>query len=100
MKIDDINQALQDLQNKCRKLPKGLKDYKAFEDLSRLLSDFSETCPLLELMANKAMQMRHWERIESVTSHKFDIESENFLLRNVMEAPLLKAKEDIEVLLV
>ncbi len=97
MKIDDINQVLQDLQNKCKKLPKGLKDYQAFEDLSKLLSDFTETCPLLEMMSHKAMQQRHWERIEGVTGHKFDIESENFLLKNVMQAPLLKFKEDIEV---
>jgi len=51
-------------------------------------------------MANKAMQLRHWERISKITGHAFDVESDNFLLRNLMEAPLLKNKEDIEVLLV
>ena len=48
-------------------------------------------------MANKAMKERHWDRIATVTGHKFDVESENFLLRNIMEAPLLANKEDIEV---
>lgn len=48
-------------------------------------------------MANKAMKERHWDRIATVTGHKFDVESENFLLRNIMEAPLLENKEDIEV---
>ena len=48
-------------------------------------------------MANKAMKERHWDRIATVTGHKFDVESENFLLRNIMEAPLLEHKEDIEV---
>ena len=43
------------------------------------------------------MKDRHWERIANVTRHKFDVESENFLLRNIMEAPLLENKEDIEV---
>jgi len=61
------------------------------------LDDFNETCPLLEMMANKSMKPRHWERIANVTSHKFDIESDNFLLRDIMSAPLLKFKEDIEV---
>lgn len=46
------------------------------------------------------MQLRHWERISKITGHAFDVESDNFLLRNLMEAPLLKNKEDIEVLLV
>lgn len=48
-------------------------------------------------MANKAMKARHWDRIAALTGHTFDIESESFSLRNIMEAPLLKHKEDIEV---
>ncbi len=45
------------------------------------------------------MKPRHWERIANVTGHKFDIESDNFLLRDIMAAPLLKFKEDIEVII-
>ena len=40
---------------------------------------------------------RHWERIEKTTNCTFDVENENFQLRNIMEAPLLENKEDIEV---
>ena len=79
-------------------MPKGLKDWQAFIDLKQKIDDFSECCPLLEMMSNKAMQRRHWDRIAIVTGYTFDIESENFLLRHVMEAPLLKYKDDIEVL--
>ena len=43
------------------------------------------------------MMKRHWERIANVTSHNFDVENDNFQLRNIMEAPLLQNKEDIEV---
>jgi len=75
---------------RCRKLPKALKEWQAIDD-------FNETCPLLEQMANKAMMARHWERIANTTSHTFDVENEGFLLRNIMEAPLLQFKEDIEV---
>lgn len=82
---------------RCRKLPRALKDWQAFEDLRKTIDDFNESCPLLELMANKAMKLRHWERIAQVTGHTFDVESETFALRNIMEAPLLKHKEDIEV---
>ena len=41
------------------------------------------------------MMKRHWDRIAKQTEHPFDIENENFQLRNIMEAPLLKNKEDI-----
>ena len=49
------------------------------------------------MMANKAMKNRHWKKIGEITSHVFEVESETFLLKNIMEAPLLENKEDIEV---
>lgn len=45
------------------------------------------------------MLPRHWTRLSELTAHSFQVESESFSLRNIMEAPLLKNKEDIEVLM-
>lgn len=61
------------------------------------IEDFNQVCPLLERMSDKAMMDRHWKRIEDITGHKFDVESEGFQLRHVMDAPLLEHLEDIEV---
>ncbi|XP_019405170.1 PREDICTED: dynein heavy chain 8, axonemal [Crocodylus porosus] len=94
--IEKINAELLDFQNRCRKLPKGLKNWQAFLDLKKRIDNFSESCPLLEMMTNKAMKQRHWNRIAETTEHPFDVESDSFCLRNIMEAPLLKHKEDIE----
>lgn len=44
------------------------------------------------------MLLRHWTRLSEVTGHSFQVESESFSLRNIMEAPLLRHKEDIEVM--
>ena len=82
---------------RCRKLPKALKEWEAFNDLKKKIDDFNETCPLLEMMTNKAMLERHWKRMEELTGHTFDVEAESFQLRNIMEAPLLQYREDIEV---
>lgn len=49
------------------------------------------------MMTNKAMKQRHWDRISELTGTPFDVESDSFCLRNIMEAPLLKNKDDIEV---
>ncbi|XP_070701078.1 dynein axonemal heavy chain 8-like [Pempheris klunzingeri] len=94
--IEKINAELLEFQNRCRKLPKGLKDWQAFLDLKQTIDDFNESCPLLEMMANKSMMKRHWDRIANLTGHQFEVESSTFTLQNIMEAPLLKYKEDIE----
>ncbi|PSN47670.1 Dynein heavy chain 8 [Blattella germanica] len=94
--IESIKAELQDFQLRCRKLPKGMKDWPAFIDLKQKIDDFNETCPLLELMANKAMKDRHWKRLSKLTGYQFDVDSETFTLRNVMEAPLLKNKDEVE----
>lgn len=74
-----------------------MRDWPAYLDLKKKIDDFNDSCPLLELMANKAMKDRHWKRIEKVTKMTFDVESPTFTLRSVMEAPLLENKDDIEV---
>uniref|UniRef100_A0A8D0CSV5 Dynein, axonemal, heavy chain 5 n=1 Tax=Sander lucioperca TaxID=283035 RepID=A0A8D0CSV5_SANLU len=96
LNIEKINTELQDFQNRIRKLPKALKEWQAFRDLKKTIDDFTETCPLLYMMANKAMLSRHWTRLSELTGHSFHVESETFSLRNIMEAPLLQHKEDIE----
>ncbi|XP_064640332.1 dynein axonemal heavy chain 5-like isoform X2 [Lineus longissimus] len=94
--IEKINVELQDFQNRCRKLPRALKEWSAFEELKKTIDDFNDMVPLLELMANKAMKPRHWQRMAETTGHIFDVENENFTLRNILEAPILENKEDIE----
>ncbi|XP_040553568.1 dynein axonemal heavy chain 8 isoform X1 [Gallus gallus] len=94
--IEKINAELLDFQNRCRRLPKGLQTWQAFLDLKKKIDDFSESCPLLEMMTDKAMKPRHWNRIAEVTGHQFDVESDSFCLRNIMEAPILQNKDDIE----
>ena len=39
--IEKINGDLVDFGNKCRKLPKGLKEYQAFNDLKQVLLIYS-----------------------------------------------------------
>ena len=64
--IEKINTELQEFQNRCRRLPKALREWEAFSDLKKTIDDFCEMLPLIEAMANKAMLPRHWECIAEV----------------------------------
>ena len=88
--IEDINNELLEFQNRCRKLPKALKEWPAFHALKKTIDDFNDICPLLELMSNKAMKLRHWERITKITGHHFDLEDNQLALKDIMEAPLMQ----------
>jgi dynein heavy chain len=85
-------------EGRCRRLPKGMKDWPAFIDLKKKIDDFSECCPLLEMMANKAMKERHWNKLEALLNVPLQVGEEWFKLRNLMDTPLLKYKDDIEVM--
>ncbi|EFN74803.1 Dynein heavy chain 8, axonemal [Camponotus floridanus] len=94
--IEAIETELADFQNKCRRLPKAMREWPAYIDLKKKIDDFNEMCPLLEMMANKAMKDRHWQKLSKLCQYFFDVESETFTLANVMQAPLLKYKDDVE----
>ncbi|KAG8306517.1 hypothetical protein J6590_045685 [Homalodisca vitripennis] len=94
--IEEIMAELTDFQNRCRKLPRGMKDWPAFIELKKKIDDFNEACPLLEMMANKSMKDRHWQRLEKLLNCPFDVDNDEFTLKNVMDAPLLKFKDDVE----
>jgi dynein heavy chain len=94
--IEAIQAEIQDFQLRCRKLPKGMSDWLAYKDLKKKIDNVNMTCPLLELMANKAMKDHHWQKISALTGYDFDVHSETFTLQNVMEAPLLESKDEIE----
>ena len=42
------------------------------------------------------MKYRHWQRIQQITGFTFDLERPGFCLKDILEAPLLPNKEDIE----
>ncbi|CAL1673547.1 unnamed protein product [Lasius platythorax] len=94
--IETIETELIDFQNKCRRLPKAMREWPAYIDLKKKIDDFNEMCPLLEMMANKAMKDRHWEKLSKLCQYFFNVESETFTLANIMQAPLLKYKDDVE----
>ncbi|KAI9220476.1 dynein heavy chain and region D6 of dynein motor-domain-containing protein [Blastocladiella britannica] len=91
-----ITTEVAEFQNKIKKLPKAIKDWDAFMELKKIVDDLTDVVPLLEMMSHKAIQKRHWDSIMRITKSTFNLDPEMFYLRNLLEAPLLKNREDIE----
>jgi len=80
----------------CAKLPKVLRTWDAYKELKQQIEDFSEIIPLVEAMAKDSIRDRHWDQVIEMTGEDIPYHSETFILSQLLEAPMLQFKEDIE----
>jgi dynein heavy chain len=83
----------------CGKLPKVLRTWDAYKELKQIIEDFQEIIPLVEALAKPSIRPRHWEQIIEMTHmnpEDVPYDSEQFILSQLLAAPLLQFKEDIE----
>src|SRR5207249_2704558 len=83
-------------QARCRRLPKGMKNWQAYIDLSSKIDAFTDMIPLIELMLSKSMKDRHWKRISDKLGVELDVLSKGFTLGKVLQPTLLEQKDEIE----
>ena len=67
-------------------------------DMVEIIPDFSEIVEGQqgESIGNLILKYRHWQKIQQITGFTFDLERPGFCLKDILEAPLLPNKEDIE----
>lgn len=97
--MPEILAEINDFQVKCRQLPKAMQTWNAFIAMKERIEDFSETCPLIELMKSDSMKTRHWDQLQKLMSYEFDTDNSKTTLGYVLEAPLLQFKDEIQVYL-
>jgi dynein heavy chain len=95
--INEMNETVEQFNEKCKRLPRGLKQWDAYTELASEIENFIEVLPLLTELSKPAMRQRHWQMISNLTGHEFDMEKFSELkLKQVLEARLLDSREDIE----
>jgi len=83
-------------QGMCKRLPKSLRGWEAYLELKKTIDDFLDLQPMLELLAVPAVKDRHWKEIMKISGHSWRLDPDLFKLQNILEANLLRFKEDIE----
>lgn len=96
LQIDEIIDNLVDYANKCRRLPKGLQEWAAFHELKDKINEWTGKILLVEMMYKNGLKESHWKMLEKVTNTEFHVGDSDFLLKDIMVAPLLENKDEIE----
>ena len=93
----NANRSVNVLSNcRYRRLPTSLRTWQAFIEMKTRIDTLNECCPLLELMTNKSMKKRHWDRIGDLLKRPIDMENEEIRLRTMLDSDMLKFKDEIE----
>lgn len=94
--VNMMTDTLNMFQQKCRRLPKQLRDWEAFHELKATIDNFLETLPLLTGLACPFMQPRHWETISKLAGVELSDKIPDFRVRNITEAKLYRFFDDVE----
>ena len=96
--MDAMTEQVTQFQAQCRKLPKSLRDWQAYEDCRRKIDEFLEMLPLLQALGSKDVRPRHWDELMTLTGVKMDLSEETFKLSDLLGCGLLKVAEEVEEL--
>lgn len=94
--IQKMNEQIEIFSRDCVKLPGILKSWDAYKELKTEIDNMTEIIPMVESLAKPSIRPRHWEEIIEITKTDLPYQSESFNFNQLLSAPLLQFKEDIE----
>jgi len=94
--INALNTGADELEKKCRKFPKELKESSTYKGVEARIYNFKDSLPLIVRLKNDAMQRRHWQKLMDVTGVKFDMTSATVTLGSIFAMELHRFTSDIE----
>lgn len=82
--------------DQCIKLPKDLKEWKAYKDLKVRIDNLKEVLPIIIDLKKPSILTRHWVKIAEITNAKINYENPELMtIEELMNANLLNFQEDI-----
>eukprot|EP00644_Phytophthora_capsici_P007267 jgi/Phyca11/16825/fgenesh1_pg.PHYCAscaffold_22_\ len=90
-----MNKGIEELEKRCRKIPKDLKAMSTFVEVEKQILSFKESIPLIQSLKNEAMKPRHWEELMVVTQVRFDMNLKTFTLGNLFAMKLHRFSTEI-----
>jgi len=94
--MDEMISQCEDFSKRCKKLPMSLREWPAYIELKSDIDGFSEKLPLIKELAKPSIKPRHWQEVMDIMSVELNYTSEMFSLNDLLNAPLLEYKDDVE----
>ncbi|KAI0987265.1 hypothetical protein GJ496_009031, partial [Pomphorhynchus laevis] len=94
--ISSMTDEISDLMSRCKRMPTSLKKWPAYRELSELIAEFLEKIPLLEMLSEKAMQIRHRQNMESIFNIHLNVSDDAFQVGQLVGIPIIEKKEQLE----
>jgi dynein heavy chain len=94
--VAEMSAEMESFAQRCKKLPKKLREWEAYNDLKKEIEDTQNVLPLLQDLSKASIKDRHWEQIAGVTGHVLNVHDAEFRLANMLEAKLVDHQMDIE----
>jgi len=85
--FNTMSSTLQGLQKDLYALPRILREWPAFDDLSKTISDFITILPIISNLCHPGIRRRHWMQIVSAAGQQtstFNFDIDTFKLKHVM----------------
>jgi dynein heavy chain, axonemal len=99
LNIEEMLETINSFDARCRRMPKRLTEWEAYQILRKQISDFQDMVPIIQELSKSSIMPRHWVEVRELTGTDFDVESETFELREILECTgMLENKEEIEEL--
>ena len=94
--VAEMAAEMETFNTRCKKLPKKLREWEAYNDLKKQIEDTQNVLPLLQELSKASIKDRHWEQIAGVTGHVLNVHDADFRLANMLDANLVGHQMDIE----
>ena len=94
--VGEMAQEMENFNGRCKKLPKKLREWDAYNDLKKQIEDTQTVLPLLQELSKPSMRQRHWDQITELTGHTMNVNDPEFRLAEMLAANLVAHQVEIE----
>jgi dynein heavy chain len=88
LNVDKLNDGMDDLTTKLKKLPKVAHEFGVFRKVEEQFVKFRSTIPLLTQLKSDSLRERHWNKLMQLTGKQFNLDANTFTLGKLFEMDL------------